>query len=132
MLMRVSNNISKFPKHTVPILTSTVIECHKADLKKSAFDYASILCRPEYRASIDAKFKRKIELIVRYACFWFWFSNLILINSRPEESEKDEVKTPCPFCSHLVPESVLECSQCKNSLPYCIASVSSFLPIVLY
>ena len=29
MLLRVANNISKFPSHTVPILTSTVIECHR-------------------------------------------------------------------------------------------------------
>ena len=29
MLLRVANNISKFPTHIVPILTSTVIECHR-------------------------------------------------------------------------------------------------------
>ena len=32
MLLRVANNISKFPSHVVPILTSTVIECHRSDL----------------------------------------------------------------------------------------------------
>ena len=30
MLLRVANNISKFPSHVVPILTSTVIECHRS------------------------------------------------------------------------------------------------------
>ena len=30
MLMRVAKNISKFPAHVVPILTSTVIECQRA------------------------------------------------------------------------------------------------------
>ncbi len=44
-----ARNISKFPKHVVPILTSTVIECHRANLKKTAFEYASMLMRPEYR-----------------------------------------------------------------------------------
>lgn len=53
----------------VPILTSTVIECHRSGLKKSAFQFASILCRPEHRSNIDEKFKRKIELIVRYFSF---------------------------------------------------------------
>ncbi len=33
MLLRVAKNISKFPSHVVPILTSTVIECHRAGLK---------------------------------------------------------------------------------------------------
>lgn len=49
MLVRVAHSISKFPKHVVPILTSTVIECHRSGLKKTAFEYASMLMRPEYR-----------------------------------------------------------------------------------
>lgn len=49
----------------VPILTSTVIECQRSGLHGSAFTYASMLMRPEYRQSIDAKYKRKIEQIVR-------------------------------------------------------------------
>jgi WD repeat-containing protein 19 len=49
MLMRVARNISKFPRHMVPILTSTVIECQRAGFKKTAFEYASMLMRPEYR-----------------------------------------------------------------------------------
>lgn len=47
--MRVARNISKFPEHVVPILTSTVIECQRAGFKKTAFEYASMLVRPEYR-----------------------------------------------------------------------------------
>ena len=42
-------SISKFPKHVVPILTSTIIECNRAGLKKTAFEYAAMLMRPEYR-----------------------------------------------------------------------------------
>jgi hypothetical protein len=33
----------------VPILTSTVIECQRAGMKKSALEYAMTLMRPEYR-----------------------------------------------------------------------------------
>lgn len=50
----------------VPILTSTVIECHRSQLKNSSFSYAAMLMRPEYRDQIDLKYKKKIEGIVRY------------------------------------------------------------------
>ena len=49
----------------VPILTSTVIECHRSGLRNSAFGYAAMLLRPEYRQKIDPKWKKKIEQIVR-------------------------------------------------------------------
>ena len=52
MLLRVAKNISKFPSHVVPILTSTVIECSRSGLKNSAFSYAAILMRPEHRSVI--------------------------------------------------------------------------------
>lgn len=95
MLIRVSNNISKFPTResrrepnklnmkqpkthqnghwlrlcvcadVVPILTSAVIECQRAGLKKSAFGFAAMLMRPEYRNDIMASYRKKIENIVR-------------------------------------------------------------------
>ena len=77
MLIRVAKNISKFPQRMcykkkritisddVAILTSTVIECMRAGLKKAAFDFACILVRPEYRNNIDPAYKKKIEGIVR-------------------------------------------------------------------
>ncbi|XP_037685531.1 WD repeat-containing protein 19 isoform X2 [Choloepus didactylus] len=106
MLIRVANNISKFPSHIVPILTSTVIECHRAGLKNSAFSFAAMLMRPEYRSKIDVKYKKKIEAMVR----------------RPDTSETEEVTTPCPFCEFLLPECELLCPGCKNNIPYCIAT----------
>nr|XP_023405566.1 WD repeat-containing protein 19 isoform X2 [Loxodonta africana] len=106
MLIRVANNISKFPSHIVPILTSTVIECHRAGLKNSAFSFAAMLMRPEYRNKIDAKYKKKIEAMVR----------------RPDTSETEEATTPCPFCGFLLPECELLCPGCKNNIPYCIAT----------
>ncbi|KAG8134871.1 hypothetical protein E2320_007947 [Naja naja] len=108
MLIRVANNISKFPSHIVPILTSTVIECHRAGLKKSAFAFAAMLMRPEYRNKIDPKYKRRIETLVR----------------RPDssEGEGEEPTTPCPYCDFMLPECELLCPGCKNNLPYCIAT----------
>ncbi|XP_072262418.1 WD repeat-containing protein 19 [Pyxicephalus adspersus] len=106
MLIRVANNMSKFPSHIVPILTSTVIECHRAGLKNSAFSFAAMLMRPEYRNKIDVKYKKKIEAMVR----------------RPDTSEVDEESTACPFCDFKLPECELLCPGCKNNLPYCIAT----------
>ncbi|KAJ8298131.1 hypothetical protein KUTeg_024662 [Tegillarca granosa] len=106
MLIRVANNISKFPSHIVPILTSTVIECHRAGLKNSSFSYAAMLMRPEYRNNIDLKYKKKIEMIVR----------------KPDKSEEEEGLTPCPYCGFQLPETDLTCPECKNTIPYCIVT----------
>ncbi|XP_060772640.1 WD repeat-containing protein 19 isoform X2 [Neoarius graeffei] len=106
MLIRVSNSISKFRTHVVPILTSAVIECHRAGLKNSAFSFAAMLMRPEYRNQIDPKYKKKIEAMVR----------------RPDTSEVEEESSPCPYCGFSLPECELLCPGCKNNLPYCIAT----------
>ncbi|XP_077638932.1 WD repeat-containing protein 19 isoform X2 [Lonchura striata] len=106
MLIRVANNISKFPSHIVPILTSAVIECHRAGLKNSAFSFAAMLMRPEYRSKIDPKYKKKIETMVR----------------RRDTSEIEEPTTACPYCAFQLPECELLCPSCKNNLPYCIAT----------
>merc|ERR1711988_651853 len=65
MLLRVSKKISSFPAHVVPILTSTVVECMKAGLKKSALAHTQQLMLPEHRPLINATYKRKIETMVR-------------------------------------------------------------------
>ena len=62
--------------------------------------------RPEYRKDIDEKYRKKIEAIIR----------------KPQRTEEAERSTRCPYCTNEVPESDLYCSQCKNSLPYCIAT----------
>ena len=120
----------------VPILTSTVIECHRSGLYDSAFTYASMLMRPEYRSEIDEKFKKKFEGIIRYELITgkcgrdsndiLFVSQIFKFRKRPKkgegEGEEPPKSTPCPFCSFSVPESDLRCTQCKNSLPYCVAT----------
>ncbi|XP_037530887.1 WD repeat-containing protein 19 [Nematolebias whitei] len=106
MLIRISNNISRFNAHVVNILTSAVIECHRAGLKNSAFSFAAMLMRPEYRNKIDTKYRKKIEAIVRH----------------PDTSELEEETTPCPFCGFQLPQNELLCISCKNNIPYCIAT----------
>ncbi|XP_064636625.1 WD repeat-containing protein 19-like isoform X3 [Lineus longissimus] len=103
MLIRVANNISKFPAHIVPILTSTVIECHRSGLRNSSFSYAAMLLRPEYKNQIDLKYKKKIEAIVR----------------KPDKTEEEEPNTPCPYCGFHLPETELTCPECKNNIPFC-------------
>ncbi|XP_071315895.1 WD repeat-containing protein 19-like isoform X2 [Trachinotus anak] len=106
LLIRVGNNINKFTAHVVPILTSTVIECYRAGLKNSAFSFAAMLMRPEYRDKVDPKYRKKIEAMVRH----------------PDTLELEQETTPCPFCGLQLPQYELLCIFCKNNLPYCIAT----------
>jgi WD repeat-containing protein 19 len=106
LLVRVAGNISKFPSHVVQILTSTVIECQRVGLKNSAFTYAAMLMKPEYRSEVDPKWKKKLESIVR----------------KPDKSEVEDVLTPCHVCSFMIPQMKLDCPQCKNNLSYCIVT----------
>ncbi|KAG1674427.1 hypothetical protein FOA52_012954 [Chlamydomonas sp. UWO 241] len=108
MLVRVARNISKFPKHVVPILTSTVIECHRAGLKRTSYEYASMLMRPEYRNEVAMKYKKKIELMVR----------------KPDKDadEAEEAMCECPFCQMPGPETELQCVSCQNIIPFDVAT----------
>merc|ERR1712045_93652 len=81
MLIRVSESISKFPCHVVPILTSTVIECFRGGLKHHSFNYAVMLMRQEYRSKIASQYKQRIEQLVR---------------RRPQGEEEEEEEAPCP------------------------------------
>jgi len=104
MLIRVSKNISKFPSHIVEILTSTVVECMRAGLKASAYEYACILMRPEHRSKINPKFKKKIEGIVR----------------RPSRETEEEDLSPCPFTGKPISVTDLVCPDTKNDIPFCV------------
>jgi len=106
MMVRVAKSVSKFPLHIVPILTSTVIECQRAGMKRSAYEYSAMLMRPEYRDAVDPKLYKKIEALVR----------------RPSAEEADQPLTPCPFCDHPVPAYQLQCDSCKANIPFCIAT----------
>lgn len=91
----------------VQILTTAVVECQKAGMNNTAFNFAMLLMRPEYRDQIDAKYKKKIEMLVR----------------KPEKSESDEDYTACPRCHQRVPDYELLCPSCQAALPYCIVTV---------
>jgi WD repeat-containing protein 19 len=98
--------VSKFPQHLVPILTSTVVECQRAGLKSSSYEYAAMLMRPEYRPSIDANLKRKIEAIVR--------------RRSANSDDVQEELSPCPISGQLIPQTQLTCPTTRDALPMCI------------
>jgi WD repeat-containing protein 19 len=111
MLIRVAKSISKFPAHIVPILTSTVIECQRAGLKKDSLEYSKKILQPEYKSKVAPQYLKPIEAFVR----------------RPptqEELEKEraEKSSPCPYCQFDLPETLLDCPGCKNNLPYCVTT----------
>ena len=107
LLARVSRNISKFPAHVVPILTSTVIECVRAGMKRTALEFAQKLVgSPELRSQIAEPYRRKIESVVR----------------KPDKSEAEEGTSACPHCGARGPETEMTCDACKADIPMCIAS----------
>ncbi|XP_018332353.1 WD repeat-containing protein 19 isoform X2 [Agrilus planipennis] len=115
LLLRVAENISKFPTHIVPILTSTVIECYRADLKHSAYKYAtSLIQNQNYRKQIDSKYLNKIESIIRKAPKNSTSANL--------NDDLVESVTSCPYCGTLFPEMETFCSGCKKNVPVCIVT----------
>ncbi len=110
MLLRVARNIAKFPQHISAILTSTVLECLKAEFKGSAFEYSCMLVQNEkLHAEISEKHKKKIEGLVRK-------------RGKEEMSDPVELPAPCPFCQAPVPSTELDCGACRNTLPYCIVT----------
>ena len=44
---------------------------------------------------------------------------------KPDKNEVEEPLEPCPKCEYLLPQTKLDCPQCKNTLPYCIITVSN-------
>merc|ERR1712232_819062 len=85
MLLRVCKNIQQFPAHIVPILTSAVIECRRAEMLSEAYQYACMLMRPEYRPYISEQYKKKIENIVRKPL-------------GDDQKETPEVQSDCMYC----------------------------------
>lgn len=102
-------------------------------MKKSAFNYAVMLMRSEYRDQIDPKYAKKIESIVRKAPKNIKQMNDFdepLTNGKEDDDDDIEISkkksttesSPCPFCSFNFNSMDTACPQCKTSLPICIAT----------
>lgn len=70
--------------------------------------------KPEYRKSIDPKYSRKIEAVVRKPP-----------KKDGEITDPIEPTTPCPYCDNKLLETEMLCSNCKNNIPFCIVTVSN-------
>ncbi|VDP91873.1 unnamed protein product [Echinostoma caproni] len=102
-------------------MTSTVIECQKAGLKTASFGYAAMLLRPEYRDKLDPKHRRKFETLIRRPNRKPANSDLTAGGPDADPSDAEtEPLTPCPSCAQSLPASVLYCTECRSTLPYCI------------
>ncbi|KAK2708840.1 hypothetical protein QYM36_014460, partial [Artemia franciscana] len=108
MLLRVSRSLSKFQRHAVHILTTAVLECQRAGLRKSAYSIAAMLLNSKSKEQIDKKYKLKIENAAR--------------KPPREEDQEDEDLTPCPYCGEMCFVTSLACEGCKNTIPMCIAT----------
>lgn len=75
-----------------------------------------MLMNPEYRKTVDPKYAKKIEAVVRKPPK----------NGKDSESYGDPIEplTPCPFCDKMLPETQLLCSTCASNIPFCIVTVS--------
>ena len=144
MLIRVAKHISKFPMHVVPILTSTVIECHRAGLRNSAYEYASMLMRPEYRSQVRHPthesgttrwatpmcLARLMTVLtptrgaLRSQIGEAYKRKIEAIVRKPgDKTDLDEPETPSPFDPNArVAETCLECPSTRNTIPYCAAT----------
>ncbi|KAL3180069.1 hypothetical protein MRX96_037455 [Rhipicephalus microplus] len=117
LLERVANSISRFPAHTVPILTSAVVECQRAGLKNSAFTYASTLMRPEYRSQIDPKYRKKVEAICT--------ANLPFCLATGKHIVKDDF-TQCPSCHFpAIYTQFRDLLAVETTCPMCLQPVSA-------
>lgn len=106
LLLQCAEDLSRFPSNATALLTTTVVECHRSGLKRSASSYARVLMDAEHRDSIDPKLKRKIEALVR----------------RPATSEKEEETAPCPVCSYDLGAWQADCPSCKSHIPTCVVT----------
>ncbi|CAE7671037.1 Wdr19, partial [Symbiodinium sp. KB8] len=106
LLLRCVDDLSRFAFNATAVLTMTVVECHRAGLKRSATEFARVLMDDEHREKIDGKLRRNIEALVR----------------RPGKTEKDQETSPCPVCSFALGAWESECPSCKTHLPRCVVT----------
>ena len=106
-ILRVANNMTMFEEDKVKIMTIAAVECQEAGLGKSSSQWAIELMK-DYKGAIPESYKARIDKISR--------------NAYKSEEEPDMANTPCPFCKKDMPEYSLECKNCYNVVPFCIAS----------
>ncbi|XP_003376326.1 conserved hypothetical protein [Trichinella spiralis] len=117
-------------ENAVQIYTLTAIECWYSGMKSTAYKWAAVLMRPNYKESIDSRYKKTIETIIRQVkdfIFVVLMKILNLIIRKKEDTDDSEMKTPCPYCKAQLAESELKWIAAEKCCPMCgtTASVDS-------
>ncbi|KRY60336.1 WD repeat-containing protein 19 [Trichinella britovi] len=117
-------------ENAVQIYTLTAIECWYSGMKSTAYKWAAVLMRPNYKESIDSRYKKTIETIIRQVkdlIFVVLMKILNLIIRKREDTDDSEMKTPCPYCKAQLAESELKWIAAEKCCPMCgtTASVDS-------
>ncbi|KRZ57103.1 WD repeat-containing protein 19, partial [Trichinella nativa] len=120
----------KLHQNAVQIYTLTAIECWYSGMKSTAYKWAAVLMRPNYKESIDSRYKKTIETIIRQVkdlIFVVLMKILNLIIRKREDTDDSEMKTPCPYCKAQLAESELKWIAAEKCCPMCgtTASVDS-------
>ncbi|KAL0246396.1 hypothetical protein GEMRC1_007608 [Eukaryota sp. GEM-RC1] len=98
-----------FIQHRISMLISCVIECQKAGLRESGFNYASRLMQSDYVDHVPSQYRSKIEKIIR----------------KRDKSQKSGIldrTSPCPFCGSEISITSSSCSNCRSLIPFCIVT----------
>lgn len=116
LLNRICHHIDKFNANAPAIFTSAVIQSLKIKDMKNAYKHATTLMQTEHKTKIDPKHKRKFESLIRHY-------NQDDHETLADSSDTSVSKSECPHCNLLIPSDEIGCSNCKNIIPFCIASV---------
>ena len=96
-----------FEKDMVKILTTVIIECSESGLNNLANQYAIELMKENYKPLIPDAYKMRVDKIAR---------------KYKNDPDPPQTYSPCPFCNIDLPDYVLDCNNCHNVIPFCIAS----------
>ncbi len=95
----------------VAILSSTVIECYKSELKGTALTACFTVMKPEFRPRLRPEFGEKFEYILRKY-------------GKGDTDDLDDLISACPNCNTNLPNYDLYCRKCNTEIPFCVMSVS--------
>lgn len=130
LLNRVCSFLHYLPKADTDILTSAVIEATKSGLKAIAYNWALTLCKPQFRSSINPKFKEKIEKIALKPVNnnELQNQNFSEIGWIDIELKQSSLVAKCPSCNLTVNDCFnLSCNSCFNNFFTCIATGKALL-----
>lgn len=131
LLDRICCFIHYLPKNAAEIMTSAVIESTKAGYKLLAYNWALALCKPQYRSSINPKYKDKIEKIALKPVTTKDFgteSNWSIGWNEGQGEKMSNGSNRCPNCQTSVQDSfAISCNSCLANFIVCTASGKAIL-----